>query len=577
DAELDVLVTGLSSLTDTWRNRAQGRFLVQPAEDYELRVFMTRPRLPRDHPFVQELGNLYGFPGGHHRHWEFVQADAIMRVTVRIDWSEAGAGQLVEVPRPHGIEDFSADPSILDDLDFPLVDVFGQMRSKDWPGKVTSKDELREDGAADRAFAAAATVGAERSPYGGYAGGPRLDATGFFRVEQIDGKWWFVDPDGYLFWSVGGNSMARGGVTRVTGRERLFPEGFSGDVNAYIDNLKVKYGESDWESAHTDVTLGRMLDWGMNTVGAWSAPELGAAEKVPYTLIVHTFKDGIGDVGKIPDPYSDRFRQSLHENLNRLAGDHAESPWLLGVFIHNELEWKGGIELSEKSLAGPPNSPARQAAIAYLRERYENIGLLNEAWGTDFENFDAIRPGTSTRDAYSEDLTEIMENFAAKYFQVCRDAMREFFPNHLYLGGRFNNFHPIVTRAASRYCDVVSANLYHYDVSAFSMATDESRPLLIGEFHFGIGDFGHWGRGLRAAKDARNQADLFRAYMGDALRHPNMVGAHWFAWSDQAVTGRFDGENFGVGLVSIVDRPHTKLIEALRETSTDAYRIRLGK
>jgi hypothetical protein len=25
------------------------------------------------------------------------------------------------------------------------------------------------------------------------------------RVEQVDGKWWFVDPDGHLFFSVSSN------------------------------------------------------------------------------------------------------------------------------------------------------------------------------------------------------------------------------------------------------------------------------------------------------------------------------------------------------------------------------------
>ncbi|MEI3004161.1 MAG: hypothetical protein V8T87_06005 [Victivallales bacterium] len=33
--------------------------------------------------------------------------------------------------------------------------------------------------------------------------GPKLKATGYFRVLRYQGKWWLVDPEGRLFWSTG--------------------------------------------------------------------------------------------------------------------------------------------------------------------------------------------------------------------------------------------------------------------------------------------------------------------------------------------------------------------------------------
>jgi len=49
-------------------------------------------------------------------------------------------------------------------------------------------------------FRPTATV--ELSRYGGWKA-RRVKATGFFRTEQVDGRWWLVDPEGYLFLSVG--------------------------------------------------------------------------------------------------------------------------------------------------------------------------------------------------------------------------------------------------------------------------------------------------------------------------------------------------------------------------------------
>jgi hypothetical protein len=248
------------------------------------------------------------------------------------------------------------------------------------------------------------------------------------------------------------------------------------------------------------------------------------------------------------------------------------------VFIENELDWKGGITLAEEVLRSSPRTPARRALIALLQERYPSLDALNQAWGSRQESFDALRPMTSTNvsPAYEKDLRDGLAAFADTFFAACAAAMDKHFPNHLHLGCRFHVWNPLVTAAASRHCDVISVNVYRYGLADFSLTTAEDKPCLVSEFHFGTRDYGVWGTGLASAADARNQTDLVRAYLSDALRHPNIVGAHWFQWSSQAVTGRQDGENFGVGLVSIVDRPVEPLVNAFSEVSAALYDYRRG-
>lgn len=579
-AELEVMVTGLNDLTDTYKHSAQTRFFVRPAEQIDLCVFMARPRLPKDHPLIRRMGDLYAFPWGHQRHWTHVDASAIIRVTVALEWLDARAGQTIRIGAPFGHERYSVDPALLDSLELPVVDDFGQDRANSWHGKVGSLQELRADAVKDRALAEAFTrPRAGLSRFGGDLGSPQRGATGFFRVEKVDGKWWFVDPEGHLFWSLGVNGAGGSSTTKVAGREHLFPEALRGrqDYDHYLESVKLKHGEAEAAKIHDDVTLARMLDWGLNTVGAWSAPELSAARRVPYTLIIHVGYQGVGGIKKVADPYSEDFKKALEKNLSPLAALHADSPWLLGVFIDNELDWKNGIALPEEALRAAPRTPARRALIAFLQERYADLAALNLAWASDFTSFDSARPmpGPAATAAYKKDLEDYLTRFADAYFAACAAAMDKFFPNHLYLGCRFHTWNPLVTAAASRHCDVISANAYRYSVADFSLKTSVDRPYLIGEFHFGVRDHGVWGVGLTWASDARNQSDLVQAYLSDALRHPNIVGAHWFQWSGQAVTGRFDGENFGVGLVTIVDRPVTTLVDALRAVSEELYAYRL--
>ena len=86
----------------------------------------------------------------------------------------------------------------------PVVDEFGQWIPADWPGKVKSLDQLKKEWAAEEAGLRAGDFG--YCKYGGYLN-TKAKATGFFRVEQVDGRWWFVDPDGHLFFSTSSTGM----------------------------------------------------------------------------------------------------------------------------------------------------------------------------------------------------------------------------------------------------------------------------------------------------------------------------------------------------------------------------------
>ncbi len=72
--------------------------------------------------------------------------------------------------------------------------------------------------------------GAQFDQYGGWTGVAGR-ATGSFRVEEIDGVWWFITPEGHGFFSLG--------------VDHLLPEGdFSPPLgrSPYQDNILARYG-----------------------------------------------------------------------------------------------------------------------------------------------------------------------------------------------------------------------------------------------------------------------------------------------------------------------------------------------
>jgi hypothetical protein len=156
-------------------------------------------------------------------------------------------------------------------------------------------------------------------------------------------------------------------------------------------------------------------------------------------------------------------------------------------------------------------------------------------------------------------------------------------PDKLYLGSRLHDhISPFggtedTVRAAAKYCDVIGINRYRFSPSDLRMPDGIAKPIIIGEWHFGALDRGLLHPGLRSVANQRQRAAGYRHYVCQALRHPNIVGTHWFQYRDQMVTGRFDGENYQIGFVDICDTPYWETVAASRDVGGELYAIRAGK
>lgn len=104
------------------------------------------------------------------------------------------------------------DPKFLVDI----VDEFGQNAKVDYPQKVHSTEELRALADKERA-ALTGNVWPGRSRYHGWADGPQQEATGYFRTQKVNGKWWLVDPEGYLYFTSGIDIIRLSNSSTITG------------------------------------------------------------------------------------------------------------------------------------------------------------------------------------------------------------------------------------------------------------------------------------------------------------------------------------------------------------------------
>ena len=497
-------------------------------------------------------------------------------------------------------------PDMTEDRFFPLIDEFGQYRHADWPGKTHSPGDLEKQRRAEAADLARHPGPNEWDVYGGWQQGPQLAATGRFRTEKRDGRWWLVDPLGRLFWSHGIDCVDTSwSTTPITDRERwfaalpaktsplgtFFGRGHWGPHNYYegrnyetysfaAANLKRKYGD-DWRRQFQDLVHRRLRSWGLNTIGNWSEVSIYQVRKTPYVVTIHnsgrTLEGSQGYWGAFADVFDPGFPENVRAEVARHQVLSAADPWCLGYFVDNELSWGNELSLAEAALASPADQPAKRAFLADLRAKYGSIERLNAAWGTRHASWEALEKHRTPPDAKKahDDLAAFATKTAERYFRTCRDEVKRSAPDALYLGCRFAWVNDRAVRAAGKFCDVVSFNRYEKGVANLQLPEGVDRPVIIGEFHFGALDRGMFHTGLVATASQKDRADAYRHYVESAIRHPQIVGTHWFQFGDEAVTGRGDGENYQIGFIDVCDTPYAETIAASREMGGEMYKLRM--
>jgi hypothetical protein len=424
--------------------------------------------------------------------------------------------------------------------------------------------------------------------------GGRAAPTGFFRVGQVDGRWWFFDPNGRAFYVIGTDHANY----NVHWCEAL---GYA----PYHRNMVEKFGS---EEAWAKSTVARLRAWGFNTVAANNSPSLrhqGLAH-IEFVSFGASFASSDDICPRVnwtgfPNVFSPKWRQHCRKLARQSCAPLKDDPWLIGYFLDNELEWYGKSwrpwGLADEAFKKPANHTAKIALIQFLRKRYrDDIAVFNRAWGTRVSSFDALlarrRPIGQSSDAARADKMAFVRIIAERYFSACSAALREFDPNHLNLGCRFAGQAPDVWDIAGTHCDVVTVNCYRQaDLDRRTIIGFEDdlrrwheaarRPLMITEWSFPALDSGlPCAHGAGQRFDTQEQrAAAWRIFQELLFRTPYLVGSDYFMWVDEPALGisKTFPEDTNYGLVNERDEPYVTLTEVASKVNPTVYRLHAGR
>lgn len=404
----------------------------------------------------------------------------------------------------------------------------------------------------------------ETSAYGGWKAWKK-EATGFFRTEKVDGRWWIIDPEGYPF-------IHKAVVAFNPGKSPKQKEAFY-DKYKTIDN----WGENQ---------TAMLKSYGFNGVGAWTNVELVRSMPQPlvYTIIVspmgnyrNEHRKRFGgkyrisgwqgyrfDLVMVFDKEFDQYVEKAIEPLIKYRNDK----YLLGYFTDNELPWV---------------FDALDRHLNYLAKDEQGYIAAKE-WLDARKGFDA-----SVADIDDLDRAAFTAYYFETYIKKVTFALRKADPNHMYLGCRFNQdknrqelVNPDIFKVAGKYMDIVSVNHYHKwqpdqeILDKWGQWAD--KPFLITEWYTKAEDSGlpnNTGAGWLVHTQT-DRGYFYQNFTIELIKNKNCVGWHWFKYMDNDpddLTTDPSNRDSNKGIVDRYFTPYIPLLDQMKQINTNTYNL----
>jgi hypothetical protein len=362
--------------------------------------------------------------------------------------------------------------------------------------------------------------------------------TGWFHVEEIGGRWYFVTPEGHAFFSLG--------ATHAVECIRLDE----------LNLLETRYGKSEEELA--EFFLDRFKEWGYNSSGYGPLPTM--EKRIPYVATIWTEGPrslSAGAKSHNTDIFDPAVQQRLRAKVRQAAKRHIDNRFCLGYVFKDLPIWsptftgRGERGSYVDFLRGlEPGSPGRKAHDEFLRKRTS----ANQ---------------TADDEAFLNQISNV-------YYRCIVDELRRCDPHHLILGDRFmagpERTPDSILVTAAKYVDVISFQpmgtrnpICKYIDHVFQIT---GKPILLADVNTMTQ------RPQKAQADTtdyeRSAGEHTLQYYLDAASSRYCIGIHRCTVRDyQPWNTRYHRR----GLLKADDTPYPILVDYTRRTNTRVYEL----
>lgn len=408
------------------------------------------------------------------------------------------------------------------------------------------------------------------------------EATGFFHLEKVNGRHWFIDPLGNGFFPLGISHL------------------FSGDSEPTVKQL-YDYDQAAWMRDWFDKY--RSLGFNCAPAGATSpcrdkagfvdleyAEDLFTENDFPFAAGVWQFPHPaeLRFHYERQDVFSNYYEDLIEERAAYACGRHRDNPCLLGYYYGfggfiNAQWWVNRI------FASHPHSAGRGALSDVLIEKYQgDSDAFNAVYGTNCRSLEELKSKVSiayddtfnsmneavfaeAEPSKKEDFKRLIEAIALRTYRVAEAAVRRHDRNHVILGmyTKATSFDHDLWSKVTRHADVSSPQHVNPKLDFFRLYEVTGKPIWVSDQTFGHG-CNH--RSSKPGPTEGEMAELYRLIVRRVLGDPRVCGVSICRTLYDLVTGPMVNKHHAFeGIYDEEGMPRDRLIATIKQENQQLY------
>jgi hypothetical protein len=424
---------------------------------------------------------------------------------------------------------------------------------------------------------------AELDQYGGWTG-IKGKKTGFFHLEKIDGRNWFITPDGNVFYPVALSHMLSG-ETRTAAKKL-----FGNDKEAWVCDSVKKARDMGFNSA-----LGGASSPERNLNGYVDLPlseKVFEEEKFPYAvgviLMKHPWEFVEGET--LPDIFDPAYTRLIEDRAAAAVPPVKDNPLVLGYYygfgaFNHSQDW-----INHHMSLGP-NSHGRVEITNLLNKRYKgDVKRFNEVYGMNLKRISDLNtkaelvygkdfgranyPSVGKRlDANKvEDFNAIVSHMCIHLYKMAHTAIRRHDKNHLILGSFIKEWGLTGEswKAAAPYLDLIAPQHWNEEIDISDLSYAADLPMIVSDEDVGFHYPNNKGNLYKGLVSHEARGEIYQATMMRHYKDPQTMGATFCMclYDQELAVVHKDQET---GIYTIDGKPRPGLISHIRNINTQVY------
>ncbi len=424
---------------------------------------------------------------------------------------------------------------------------------------------------------------AELDQYGGWTG-IKGKKTGFFHLEEIGGRNWFITPDGNVFYPVALSHMLSG-ETR-TAAETLFGD----DKDAWVRDSVAKAREMGFNCA-----LGGASSPKRNLNGYVDLPlseKVFEEEKFPYAvgviLLKHPWEFVEGET--LPDIFDPAYTELIEDRAKAAVPPVKDNPLVLGYYygfgaFNHSQNWVN----HHMSLAA--NIHGRVVITDLLDKRYKgDVKKFNEIYGMSLRKISDLKSkaelvyetnfGRANYPAVGKrldprkvaDFNANLSHMCIHLYKMAHTAIRRYDQNHLIPGSFIKEWAltPESWKAAAPYLDLIAPQHWNETLSLNDLADGSGLQMIVSDEDVGFHYPNNKGNLYKGLISHEARGEIYQATMMRHYKDPQTMGATFcMCLYDQELAVVHKDQETGIYMID--GKPRPGLISLIRDINMQVY------